>query len=173
MTPILCRTCRTKNSQCRPLCRTFTLVPDVPGELPHARACARESAIHTTPPPQIQQIHIPCTSGTRMKSTAQNPAPVPDKPGTTAKTAQKPEKTILCTAENAHHFRQIVKNSPVLTDLVDHLQQTGLFPGLRAMRIAHSSDLPRPDMVLAHLIEKNATAAHPAPPSGPNAKATP
>ncbi len=42
---------------------------------------------------------------------------------------------IRCNTNNAAQFQRIVKQTPALLDLVTHLQQQGLFPGLRAMAI--------------------------------------
>jgi len=41
--------------------------------------------------------------------------------------------TIKCTEQNAKAFQAMVKSTPELLGLVQHLQGQGLFPGLRAM----------------------------------------
>jgi len=43
--------------------------------------------------------------------------------------------TIQCCPQNAKAFQAIIKSTPALLDLVQHLQANNLFLGLRAMAI--------------------------------------
>ena len=44
-------------------------------------------------------------------------------------------RTIRCTPDNAAHMQRLVKNSPAMLALVQHLQAADLFPGLRGLSV--------------------------------------
>ena len=143
---------------CRALCRVFRSCAGCAGSPTYART--RKNSAATTPHKRTHaRIYTRHTRHTRhmldsytffhtSPGTApgsprtDTPALAPDSliysfKGKKMEETPKPAatRTIRCTPDNAAHMQRLVKNSPAMLALVQHLQAADLFPGLRGLSV--------------------------------------